>query len=901
MDSPLPHTIVVVSHTHWDREWYHPHGRMRTRLIRLIDELLDAPDGLPFLLDGQAIVLDDYLDVRPDRATALRVALSARALEAGPWYVLSDMLIPGGEALVRNLLEGTRTVRELGGAAPDLLYSPDAFGHSAAGPVLAEGFGLRVAVVWRGFGSLIGENTTLVQWRHASGASVLMYHLAQDGYEIGASLPVDPPAASERWQSMRDAVLGNNPARVALLPNGADHHARQRQRADAIATLSVVASPDTVVCDSLRGFAERLVSAVKQLDETSVPVVLGELRDSTGWTWSLQGTFGTRAHQKRTNAQVERLLVRDVEPWTAFAWYVSQYEEASLRAAWKTLLATHPHDTLCGCSVDAVSQAADQRWADARAQALSVRDDALRALTACDAADQRRREHEWVPTLIVRNPVARARGGVLRMRLLDDIVPDPVGPRSLTPETKSTAPAPAPALAGWSAAALMQQVSQSHAFDRVESPLHYPRNAVVRITEALGWIDAIPGYAVQSLSLGHLDALVRPVPESARVHATPSWLTGPAWTISTSPAGVLATHTSTGVQLSPLGWLESVTDAGDSYTPSFRGHALNAQWSAPRPVHTGPLHAAVSVSAALKRPRSSARHASDLSANTPPDSDIVTVSAIASLGLTAGSELIELTIRGENLAGDHRLRWVMPLPVEFQTLQHITADAAFGAVARNHPSNTTQDWPAERRIGTAPLHRWLYLEGESCGLGVISDGLAEYEYRAGCVLITLLRATGELSRRDLPERLGHAGWPEATPLAQSHGPFDAKFALVVLPKNRDAAIAQLEAAADDFLLPATGDTWRGVATELSSFAGLTLEGDGLAFSAAKRSEDGQWLVLRCINQREASVEGVWLLPRAVAEARLSRLDETPADAISFSGVEVRFSAPAFAVVTILVR
>ena len=152
MDIPLSHTVVVVSHTHWDREWYHPLGPMRQRLVRLIDELLDDPDGLPFLLDGQAIVLDDYVAVRPERAATLTEALRHGQLEAGPWYVLADMLMPGGEALVRNLLEGSRTVRAAGGTPPGVLYSPDAFGHSAAGPVLAEGFGLGVAIVWRGFG-----------------------------------------------------------------------------------------------------------------------------------------------------------------------------------------------------------------------------------------------------------------------------------------------------------------------------------------------------------------------------------------------------------------------------------------------------------------------------------------------------------------------------------------------------------------------------------------------------------------------------------------------------------------------------------------------------------------------------------------------------------------------------
>ena len=59
--------VLVVSHTHWDREWYHAAGRFRHRLVALVDDLLDdpPPEGQSFLLDGQGIVLDDYLAVRP--------------------------------------------------------------------------------------------------------------------------------------------------------------------------------------------------------------------------------------------------------------------------------------------------------------------------------------------------------------------------------------------------------------------------------------------------------------------------------------------------------------------------------------------------------------------------------------------------------------------------------------------------------------------------------------------------------------------------------------------------------------------------------------------------------------------------------------------------------------------
>jgi mannosylglycerate hydrolase len=895
MDPSAPQTIVVVSHTHWDREWYHPLGRMRQRLVRLIDALLDAPDGLPFLLDGQAIVLDDYRAVKPEREPALRAALAAGQLEAGPWYVLSDLLIPGGEALVRNLLEGARSVREAGGVVPDVLYSPDAFGHSAAGPALAEGFGLRVAVVWRGFGGAAHPASTVVRWTHASGASVLLYHLPHDGYEIGSSLPVAPDAAQVRWTAMRDAMLAANPTRVSLLPNGADHHARQSLKVDAVAALAAAAEPHLVVCDTLRGFASRLVAASATI---TLPTVSGELRDSAGWTWSLQGTFATRAHQKRVNAQVERLLVRDAEPWAALAWFTRRHDEPSLRLAWKTLLATHPHDTLCGCSVDDVAMAADQRWADARTQAVGTRDDALRSLIGCDEAAQRARELEWQPTLILRNPAARARGGAVRLRLIDQIVAEPVGPGSAgLGDEREIAEEHS---VGWSGDERLQLLSQWREFDRVESPLHYPRNARVRVSDVMAWIAPVSGYAINTTRLSELNDVAATVPDTARVRASADAMASSAWNLTTERDGIVATHAPTGLRLSPAGFLESITDAGDTYTPSLRGMPMTAHWSAPKVMQRGPLRAEWQLAAAIERPRNSVCSASEPYA-APPTHDLVTVFASATLALIAGTDWIELSIKGDNPAGDHRLRWILQLPHSIRA-NTVVADAAFGTVTREVLDASVHAWPAEHRLPTAPLHRWLYLEGDACGFGIVSDGLAEYELLPdGHLAITLLRAVGELSRRDIIERPGHAGWPASTPLAQSRGPFEARFALMVLPADRDDALTILENAADDFLMPVAGETWRGVATPLTNFDGLSLTGDGLVFSAAKRSEEGEWVVLRCVNQRAVASNGVWHLPRAANEVRHSRLDESPGEMLSANGTEIPFVAAPHSIITILVR
>src|SRR5215210_4812637 len=122
MTTPL--RVFVVAHTHWDREWYHPAGRFRHRLVALIDELLNDPPvpDASFLLDGQAIILDDYLEIRPERRAELAGLLREGRLEAGPWYVLADELIPSGEALTRNLFAGRRVLRRFEATSPPVLY-----------------------------------------------------------------------------------------------------------------------------------------------------------------------------------------------------------------------------------------------------------------------------------------------------------------------------------------------------------------------------------------------------------------------------------------------------------------------------------------------------------------------------------------------------------------------------------------------------------------------------------------------------------------------------------------------------------------------------------------------------------------------------------------------------------
>ena len=115
--------IQIISHTHWDREWFVPAGFARTWLVPFFDslfKLLEKEEEYRFVLDGQSILLEDYiLQLSPtDRErTAKRIARFAGEgrLILGPYYQQPDWQLVSGEALVRNLLIGSADAASLAG------------------------------------------------------------------------------------------------------------------------------------------------------------------------------------------------------------------------------------------------------------------------------------------------------------------------------------------------------------------------------------------------------------------------------------------------------------------------------------------------------------------------------------------------------------------------------------------------------------------------------------------------------------------------------------------------------------------------------------------------------------------------------------------------------------------
>jgi len=863
-----PLTLLVIPHTHWDREWYHTAERFRQRLVALIDELLDDPPPASesFLLDGQAIVLEDYLAIRPERAAELSAMLRDGRIEAGPWYVLADELIPSGEALVRNLLAGREVVRRMRGEPPPVLYCPDSFGHPAVLPELARGFGCELIVLWRGYGGPRWPAGDTVRWRGPTGAEAIVHHLPPDGYEFGSSLPIHPDAAAERWTRIASAMAPRATTGVALLLNGADHHARQVRQRDAVAALAVAARPDVIRASTLRDAAATIAERTR---DVSLPVIDGELRDSYGYTWTLQGTFGTRAAQKRRNAIAERLLVRDVEPWMALAAAKNAATRALLAEAWRTLLRGHPHDTLCGTSIDAVAAAFDERLATTIVQGTGLRDDALHTLIAHDSARARAEPDAWRPVAVLRNPAARARHGVAELHLSATIAHVAVGPGS---GDRQGAPRRIPP---WNVDGVPLQILERG--ERValsEDARAYPRADRVATAHALGWVDHIDGYSVVTRAQKRGTRVDVPNPVVARDRELDNGLVRIA---VTDDGRVRFEDRASGRTIDDLIALEDRRDVGDLYTPALRETLSPWTLRRVRLVHRGPLRGEIALEyAAASRGR-----------------------CIVRVQLDANLPALRVRVEGENRATDHRLR------IRFATNlagAATIADAAFHPVSRVPLTLSDEEQRMERVVPATPLHRWVARFTPDAGATLFSDGLAEYESGDdGSIAVTLVRAVGALSRHDLPERPGNAGWPADTPGAQSLGNFDASFAIALHGGDSPGVRDTIEQLADDVLLPIAGETLRSNVQEPRVAGGLELAGDGLVFSAAKPAQRAGWIALRCVNRRDVAVEGTWRFRASIAEAVRARLDETPGDVLPADGSSISFVAAPREIVTLLVR
>ncbi|MDQ1385893.1 MAG: 2-O-(6-phospho-alpha-D-mannosyl)-D-glycerate hydrolase [Actinomycetota bacterium] len=700
--------LLLVSHFHWDREWYRPFEVFRGRLVDAIDAVLDlvtADPGYRFVLDGQAIVLEDYLAVRPHRRDELVAGLSAGRLAAGPWYVQPDSLLPAGETHVRNLLHGRAVAGALGPVSA-VGYVPDSFGHPAQLPQILAGFGLDPFVYWRGNGAELDKLGPLYRWCAPDGSSVRAWQLPE-GYFSAGGLDADGDLAATvaRLRPVIDRIVaaGGDPV---LLMNGFDHLPPDRSTADVAALIG----------------AERVLldEAATRLPEASTLVEFcGDLMGARTSNL-LPGVWSARMPLKLRNRAVETLLTTWAEPWAAFGHALGLADERpALDQAWRALLCNQAHDSICGCSIDPVHERMVARYDDAEGLGNATLQRALERIAGRN--DVRDTPSTETQAVVVFNSSATRRTDVVRIPL------EGFPPWSASLTRFDMHPLSMPSFRGVTVDGRPARLVSS------DDPTR------VRFLPGLGGLDVefvavdVPAFGCRRYRVEPARASLDEVDDRRAIDAGDVRV-------------VVADDGSLSVTLGDRTYhdlfaIEDAVDRGDSYDCD------------PDPVREVEVR-----SLSVER----TRHKSGIARLkvTRELADIGTL--VVEACVAPGVPFVRCEVALDNRAPDHRLRLRFPTGAPAPTFEVATT---FDTVRRSSATADDTGWihPAPR---TFPQQGWIGANA----LFVGAPGLPEAEVTpGGDVLVTLVRSVGALARIELRTRPMPAGPEMLAPGAQTQG------------------------------------------------------------------------------------------------------------------------------------
>ncbi len=863
-DAPTPTvTAYVVPHTHWDREWHKPYEVFRARLVDVIDRVLQILDDDPryrrFTLDGQAIVLEDYLELRPEQRERIAAHVRAGRLRIGPWYVLADEFLVSPEALVRNLSFGRRACRAFGPSL-SVAYTPDSFGHVSQLPLIARGFGLDSVVFERGVGDegerLRGE----FRWLAADGETdVFAVHLLGtysavaalghadwqlgDGYDpkraalhvktvlYGASGADGAPAELPDWlretfERLPGGILPYSTNGALLLLNGSDHLFPEPNVPDVVEQLNAALPEVRFVHGDLEEFIADARKPLSELESYS-----GEFRGSR-YQHVLSGVLSSRIYLKQANERSQTLLERYAEPLAALAWTQGDaYPDHLLRRAWGLLLQNHPHDSICGCSIDPVHEQMMVRFAGA--------DQVGRA------AVRRTLQHLAGPpgleAVTVFNPLPYPRTAVVDCTLA---LPAGSGQGLGVRDDGGLAVA--------------SQV-------RVTPELEPGRTDRTVDRTRLRFLAELPPLGLRSFSLVQGGRATAPTPLRVTRENGGVTLENERVRLEVAADGALALVQGPTERRYPLQLrFEDAADAGDEYdfSPLAGDTPVVAASPCGRPtlIENGPVTATVRLAYRLRMPE---RLSAD---RTRREGESVLPLALE-LSLDAAGALVRLTVTATNHAEDHRLR--LRVSTGCHT-GHVLADGHFDVLRRPVEPPSGEGW-YQAPQPTNHQRRFVAVSDGETGLAVLSRGLPEYQAVPGAggveLAITLLRCVGWLSRLDLASRPQGAGPSLPAPGAQCPGRHT--FELGLLPFSGAWDDSELIEQAQAFAAPARAFA-AGAAAPARSWLELT---PPLELTALKRADDRDSLIVRVFNPSERGVRGTLRLWAAPREAYLVTLGE----------------------------
>lgn len=786
----MTRTVHIVPHTHWDREWYRTFQSFRMELVDLVDEtiaLLDHDPGYRhFMLDGQMAVVDDYLEIRPTRAADLeRLGRSGRLL-MGPWYILMDEFGVSGETIVRDMALGLARAEDFGGAMA-VGYLPDMFGHIAQMPQILTQFGFDDTVVWRGVPQACTRDAAFT-WRAPDGSSVTAQYLPR-GYGNGVGLP---PHADDlvRRVELFCAQTGASSGRAddpVLWMHGTDHRHPIPTLVAMVAEANATQHDWHFVISSLPDYiAERRELAAGR----DIAAWTGELRSGARANL-LMGVASNRVDVKQAAARAERHLERIAEPLSALFDDADSWPAPFLDLAWHRLILNSAHDSICACSHDDVVLAVLDRFAEATALAEGLIERAKLAvfLQAAPALPE-----DAGAAAVVVNPSSRTRSGLVEIAVAPGVTLEGTQELWEIPGRLPFVTRPASHALEW-LGVVVDQVGDVHDAtvtrdgDHVEVDLlvDQRRFGLFDPTDTAAELARIaretPDASVHFFHSGRGERRVLAMARDVPGYGWSIWTPGPdAGRVAVDDDGWGMSNTHLAVRVADdgtfsidglhgLGLVVEDGDRGDTYNfcPVGDGATIRGLSDVTVSViEPGPLRAVLRVTGTARWP-----------AAAFGDTRVggVDTTVVTDLELRCDEAIVRVAGRFDNASRDHRVRVHFPLP---SPTDHSTGECAFGTTDRGLDA---EGGPSEPALATFPSRRFV----KASSLCVVHEGLCEYELvdidgtgrdrRAHTLAVTVLRATGMLSRPPMPSRPLPAGPFDPAEAAQMPGPHEFRYAV----------------------------------------------------------------------------------------------------------------------------
>ena len=902
-------TVHLVPHTHWDREWYRPFQTFRIQLVELVDqvlEMLEADPRFSFTLDGQLATVDDYLAVRPEAEGRIRQFVATGRLAIGPWQILMDEFLCSGETMIRNLEMGMRRAEELGGGMR-VGYLPDMFGHVAQMPQLLRGVGIANAVLWRGVPAAIDRHR--FRWCAPDGSSVATEYLVE-GYGNAAHLFALPGRLVEKLPLLERSLrpfFGDDPL---LAMYGSDHTAPRSDLMAVVDELNAGEADYELRVDTLADY----VATAGGSDDA--PRWRGELRSSARANM-LMGVNSARIDLKQATGRAERALERYAEPMQALWGDPEAWPGAYLDLAWRRLIESSAHDSICGCSIDPVVSQVLVRYAEAEQVAHGLATRAARRVAAAVPGDG----------FAILNPSPFERHGLVELSL-----PIPEAWEEVAFELGDGSRGPTQELgrnerAVWSAEMSGREVSLIRR--RIHGRELFGRHLVAfalgdvdgmrELTlevddDPTGWFDVdemlgavelaaeaapddtwrvrvvavgrrrlLAELPVPALGWAAVRAVAGSVPVGEPVQASERHLSNGLLTVTVAADGTLRLEAADGTVLEGVGLLVDGGDEGDSYNyappaqDTLVGEPIGTELTLEE---SGPLRGVVGVVRTYRWPRG--LHEGGRSTETAD------VRVALACELRVGEPFARLELTFENPSNDHRLRLHIPVAGD------ASGSAAEGQFAVVERSQLPDAGHGERPLATYPARTFV----SAGGAAVLSRHVVEYELVEGNQLaITILRATGLISRNENAYREEPAGPQLAIPDGQCRGPW--QFELAVMPHAGTWSEAGVLDAAERYrhdLLVAPGAA-TGSAELPAPTRGLELAGRGVTLSSLRRREG--WLELRLACEDDESQEA--MVRGDFSEAREVDLLGEPGTGLSVTDGLLRLPLDAWQIRTVQLR